>query len=127
MAVDWEIVDEGWGRRAVDFATLSEPNNCREYSVIQHWLGVGEGVRLLDVACASGLAVELATLQGARCAGIDASHRLIAVARDRSPEADLKVGDMNALPWGDASFDVVTSFRGSGRPRRRRWPRRIAC
>ncbi len=111
-AAGWEIVDEGWGRKAVDFATLSETNNCREYSVIQNRLGVGEGVRLLDVACASGLAVELAALQGAECAGIDASPRLIAVARDRSPDADLRVGDMNVLPWDDASFDLATTFRG---------------
>jgi SAM-dependent methyltransferase len=34
------------------------------------------------------------------------------VARDRSPDADIRVGDMNALPWSPASFDVVTSFRG---------------
>ena len=27
---DWTVVDEGWGRRAVDFATLGEPANCRE-------------------------------------------------------------------------------------------------
>jgi alkylhydroperoxidase family enzyme len=26
--------------------------------------------------------------------------------------ADLRVGDMHALPWGEDSFDVVTSFRG---------------
>ena len=32
MADAWRIVDEGWGRRAADFATLSEPANCREYS-----------------------------------------------------------------------------------------------
>jgi hypothetical protein len=24
----WAVVDEGWGRKAVDFATLSEPGNC---------------------------------------------------------------------------------------------------
>src|SRR5262249_47017881 len=28
---DWRVVDEGWGRRAVDFSALSEPANCREY------------------------------------------------------------------------------------------------
>ena len=24
----WLTVDEGWGRRAADFSTLSEPGNC---------------------------------------------------------------------------------------------------
>lgn len=32
---DWRGVDEGWGRRAVDPATLSEPANCREEIVVQ--------------------------------------------------------------------------------------------
>lgn len=106
------MVDEGWGRRAVDFATLSEPGNCREYVTLHQRLGVSRGDRLLDVACGSGLAVELARARGATCAGIDASHRLVAVARDRNPDADLRVGDMHALPWGAGSFDVATSFRG---------------
>jgi SAM-dependent methyltransferase len=108
----WEMVDEGWGRRAVDFATLSEPGNCREYVAIQHRLGISEGDRLLDVACGAGLALELAGLRGAECAGIDASPRLVTVARDRNPDADIRVGDMHALPWDGAGFDAVTSFRG---------------
>jgi SAM-dependent methyltransferase/alkylhydroperoxidase family enzyme len=108
----WRGVDEGWGRRAVEFATLSEPTNCREYLAMHHRLGVDAGDRLLDVACGAGLAVELAGLRGARCAGIDASPRLLAVARDRNPDADLRVGDMHALPWDDDAFDIVTSFRG---------------
>jgi uncharacterized peroxidase-related enzyme len=108
----WRVVDEGWGRKAVEFATLSEPTNTREYVTMHHRLGVGAGDRLLDLACGAGLALELAALRGASCAGIDASPRLLAVAEDRSPEADLRVGDMNALPWDDGSFDVVTSFRG---------------
>jgi uncharacterized peroxidase-related enzyme len=108
----WSLVDEGWGRRAADFATLSEPANCREYVALHQHLGVGPGDRLLDIACGAGLAIELATARGATCAGIDASERLIAVARDRNPSADLRIGDMHALPWDDGTFDVVTSFRG---------------
>jgi SAM-dependent methyltransferase len=108
----WEMVDEGWGRKAADFASLSEPANSREYTCIHHRLGVGDGDRLLDMACGSGLAIELARIRGATCAGIDASERLIAVARDRNPESDIRVGDMNATGWDDASFDVITSFRG---------------
>jgi SAM-dependent methyltransferase len=108
----WAMVDQGWGRKAVDFATLSEPGNCREYVAMHHQLAVDAGDRLLDVACGSGLAIELARLRGASCCGIDASARLVAVARDRNPDCDIQEGDMHALPWGAASFDVVTSFRG---------------
>src|ERR1700727_1723960 len=108
----WLMVDEGWGRKAVDFATLSEPANCREYVAVHHRLGVDAGDRLLDVACGSGLSIELASLRGASCAGIDASPRLAAVASDRNPDCDIRVGDMHDLPWDAGSFDVVTSFRG---------------
>ena len=53
----WEMVDAGWGRRAVEFSTLWEPAQCREYLSVHHRLRVGEGDRLLDVACGSGLAM----------------------------------------------------------------------
>ncbi|MFP5308818.1 MAG: methyltransferase domain-containing protein [Actinomycetes bacterium] len=105
-------MDEGWGRAATDFATLSEPGNCREYVALHGHLGLRPGDRVLDLACGAGLALELAAAQGATCAGIDASERLVAVARDRTPDADLRVGDMCDLPWEDGTFDVVTSFRG---------------
>jgi SAM-dependent methyltransferase len=108
----WRTVDEGWGRKAVEFATLSEPANCREYVAMHHLLGVNSADRILDVACGAGLAIELSALRGASCAGIDASDRLVAIARDRNPHADIVVGDMNQLPWGDSTFTVVTSFRG---------------
>ncbi len=110
--MNWTMVDEGWGRRAIDFATIAEPSNCREYVFLHSLLGIDHGDRLLDVACGSGLAMELARMRGAECAGIDASHRLIEVARDRNPGSDIRVGDMNDLPWDDESFDVATSFRG---------------
>lgn len=110
--MSWEMVDEGWGRRAVEFSTLSEPSACREYVAVHQRLGIGPGDRVLDVACGSGLALELATVRGAACAGIDASPRLVAVAADRNPDGDIRVGDMEQLPWDDESFDVVTSFRG---------------
>lgn len=112
MTDQWLTVDEGWGRRAVDFATLLEPAASREYVAMHQHLDVGAGDRLLDIACGSGLALELARARGATVAGVDASPRLTAIARDRVRDGDIRVGDMAALPWDDASFDVVTSFRG---------------
>ena len=66
---------------------------------MHHRLGISDGDRVLDLACGSGLALELAALRGASVAGIDASERLIAVAQDRLPDGDVRVGDMHALPW----------------------------
>ena len=111
-APQWRLVDEGWGRRAADFAALVEPSAVREYLDVHRRLGVGPGTRLLDMACGAGLALELARLQGADVAGVDASPRLVAVARLRNPGAEIVAGDMAAPHFPAASFDAVTSFRG---------------
>src|SRR5262245_66457064 len=100
------MVDEGWGRRAADFSTMFEPAICREYLAVFHRLDIGNDVRLLDVACGPGLAIELARILGATCSGIDASPRLVAVARHRNPDGDIRVGDMHALPWEDRKSGV---------------------
>ena len=110
--MSWQMVDEGWGRRAADFATLMEPGAVREYVFVHRRLGLSPGERLLDMACGSGLALELASLQGATCSGIDASQRLVDVARLRNPGCDVRVGDMAEAHFEAGSFDVVTSFRG---------------
>jgi SAM-dependent methyltransferase len=110
--VDWQAVDEGWGRKALDYAYLLENQMWPEYFSLLDACGVAGGVGLLDVACGTGLAMRLAGDRGARVSGIDASSRMVHVARLRSPHADVRVGDMFDLPWPDATFDVVTSFRG---------------
>ncbi|HYB18192.1 MAG TPA: hypothetical protein VEF71_22380 [Streptosporangiaceae bacterium] len=56
----WATVDEGSGRKAVDYAPLSEPGNCREYAAVHHRLDVDAGDRLLDVACSSAQAGRVA-------------------------------------------------------------------
>ena len=106
------MVDEGWGRRAADFATLAEPSSCREYVFVHSRLGLGPDHRLLDVACGSGLALELARMRGAECAGIDASVRLVEIARDRNPGSDIRVGDMRDLPWEDERLRRRHELRG---------------
>ncbi len=93
-------------------AALIEPSSVREYVAVHRRLGLQAGEALLDVACGAGLALELAAVQGAVLAGVDASPRLVAVARLRNPGADIRIGDMAAEHFPAASFDVVTSFRG---------------
>jgi hypothetical protein len=52
----------------------------------------------------------LAAQRGASAAGIDASRELVEIAAKQNPEADLKVGNLKALPWPDDAFDIVTGF-----------------
>lgn len=66
-------------------------------------LGLTDGAPVVDVGCGTGRAVaELAAL-GARPVGMDRDPRMIAVARDRQPGADLRVADAAALPLPDGA------------------------
>ena len=54
--------------------------------------------------------------------GIDISPGLLGVARERLPDADLREGDMEELPFADAAFDAVigiNAFQFAGDPRAR--------
>jgi SAM-dependent methyltransferase len=48
--------------------------------------------------------------RGAHVSGVDASDALLAIARSRVPDADLRTGDMQFLPHADDTFDLVTGF-----------------
>jgi SAM-dependent methyltransferase len=65
---------------------------------------------VLDVGCGVGAFLRLVADRGGRPYGLDASEALIDVARRRLPDADLRVGDMEALPFDDDTFDVVAGF-----------------
>jgi SAM-dependent methyltransferase len=110
--MDWKQVDVGWGRRAPEAAYLFEAMHWREYHHILDQVGVTPGIRHLDIACGSGLAIQLASERGAIVSGLDASERLVAIARARTPAADIRTGDMFHLPFADNSFDTATSCRG---------------
>ncbi len=71
---------------------------------------VGPGTRYLDAGCGSGMAAELAAARGAAVSGVDAAEAMLSIARSRVPGGDFRVGDLEDLPFADASFDVVTGF-----------------
>ncbi len=108
----WTESGQAWGARARDWAYLVEPYARRANDTLFDRAGVGPGTRLLDIACGSGYAANVAAGRGAEVAGLDASEALITIARARTPVADLRVGDMFALPFDDDQFDVATSFNG---------------
>ena len=110
--MDWEEAGRAWGARPADWAYLFEPYARSANEVIFDRLDVGEGTRLLDIACGSGLAAQIAARRGATVTGIDASEALVTIARARTAGGDFRVGDMFALPFPDACFDRATSFNG---------------
>jgi SAM-dependent methyltransferase len=109
---DWRQAGEAWGSSANDWSCLYEHYSVDVLIALFARLGVGPRTRLLDIACGSGFSVRIAEAMGAKVAAIDASAHLIDVARERTPDADLRVGSMYALPWADESFDATISING---------------
>jgi SAM-dependent methyltransferase len=98
-----------WGVRPADWA-LSEDQQLPTYEAALQRTGLEPGWRVLDIGCGTGAFLRLAAERGGVAHGIDASEALVAFARNRLPHADLRVGEMEALPWDGDSFDLVTGF-----------------
>jgi 2-polyprenyl-3-methyl-5-hydroxy-6-metoxy-1,4-benzoquinol methylase len=69
------------------------------------------GARVLDIGCGdAGVLIAIAE-QGAKTAGIELDEKSLERGRLRAEEhgveVDLRSGVAEALPWGDASFDLV--------------------
>jgi SAM-dependent methyltransferase len=98
-----------WGMRPREFAERLEQVLIPLYGAVLDAGYVTPGTRLLDAGCGAGLLALLARLRGAHVAALDASAPLLEIARERLPAADVREGDLEALPFADASFDVVTA------------------
>ena len=110
-----------WGAAAEDWASLMEPQGRPLFDAVLARGRFTPGVRVLDVGCGSGSFVQLIAARGCDVTGFDASELLLSVAR-RTPGASFHHGDMEALPFPDERFDIVTgmnSFQYAADPRRR--------
>ena len=108
-----------WGSEPEVWAALAEPHNRPLFEAVLDATGVRAGTRLLDVGCGSAMTLVLAHDRGAVVHGSDVSPGLLGVARRRLPAADLRLGEMERLPWDDASMDVVVgvnAFQFAGDP-----------
>lgn len=75
------------------------------------------GERVLDLATGTGITAIAARERGANVTGVDLTPNLLAVARVKAKDEgfddiDFREGDAEALPFADASFDVVLSTCG---------------
>jgi ubiquinone/menaquinone biosynthesis methyltransferase len=88
--------DRRWKRRLIELANL------------------GETDRVLDLACGTGDLLFAATPPARSGVGLDVTHRMLQLARQRRSDsrASVVTGDMLALPFGDARFTVVTTGYG---------------
>ncbi len=66
--------------------------------------------RVLDLGCGNGRLYDLIEKKNVSYCGLDASEKLVEIAREKYPEADFKVGDALDLPFAENSFDKIISI-----------------
>ena len=87
-------------------------SNAPWHELLVELLDPQPGERFLDVGTGSGGVAVRAAARGARAVGIDVSQEAIEQARAAAPDVEFVVGDAEALPFDDASFDAVASAYG---------------
>ena len=87
---------------------LADPASL--YRWIVQLLHPTPGRTILDVACSEGHLLSYAHQAQLIPSGIDMLSEAIKRAKARCPEATLSVGDGEALPFPDGTFDFVTSL-----------------
>ncbi|MBS1487413.1 MAG: class I SAM-dependent methyltransferase [Bacteroidetes bacterium] len=99
-----------WGQRPKEWATLLEPTGKEGYEHVLRFLRPQASNKILDIGCGSGYFANLAAQTGAQVTGLDATAQLIEEGKLRNPSVKFLIGDMEELPFVDASFDIVCGF-----------------
>jgi ubiquinone/menaquinone biosynthesis C-methylase UbiE len=68
------------------------------------------GRRLLDAGCGSGYNLYTYAGRGFDCTGLDAAPGMVENARALNPDLDIRLGDVEELPFGDQSFHYLLSI-----------------
>ncbi len=101
----WETVSHGYEQH---FARLT----CQSVEATLDAVGVGDGIRVLDVCTGPGMISAAALERGANVTGLDFSAEQIEIARRRVPGAEFIEGDAQNLPYDDDCFDAVVCGYG---------------
>ena len=106
-----EMQRQSWTRFA-PLATFTTPPAAK---LVKH-ARIKSGQRVLDVGCGTGPVAVTAARRGAKVTGLDLTPELLEHAKENSKVAEVEVewrqGDAEALPFEDATFDVVVSQFG---------------
>jgi SAM-dependent methyltransferase len=104
--VTWESEARNW----IAWARAPAHDAYWEYSPRFFELVPTAGRATLEIGCGEGRVARDLVGWGHRVTGIDASPTLLEAAREAQEDAEFHVADAAALPFPDASFDLVVAF-----------------
>ena len=99
----WSIAPQYWSKHF-------EPWFLPMYRKVLEQLELSNDKLLLDAGCGSGLFSYMAIQAGAQVVGVDAAPGLLEVAKQRNPQNNFLEEDLEALPFVEDTFHVVTGF-----------------
>jgi ubiquinone/menaquinone biosynthesis C-methylase UbiE len=104
-----DFEQEGWEAAAAAYASGFSALTVQGGLALLAYVEIDLDERLLDVACGPGWIAHHARQNFTpNVVGVDFSSAMLAVARKRHPKVDFRQADAEALPFDDASFDIVT-------------------
>jgi ubiquinone/menaquinone biosynthesis C-methylase UbiE len=81
--------------------------NARLVEAFVKLSGLGAGAHVADLGCGSGAFTQLLEQRGYDSVGLDLSAKLLATGRRKHPQLRFVAGDIERLPFADASFDGI--------------------
>jgi SAM-dependent methyltransferase len=112
---------DGWARRVAGYDRFLSPVTSQVIATLLDAARVGPGQRALDLACGPGHVAAACAARGAAVVGVDVTHEMVALARERHPGITFRQADMQLLPFEDGSMDAVVgnfAILHVGRPER---------
>lgn len=92
---------------ADDYNVFTPEASARLIDAFVELSGLAPGARVVDLGCGSGTFTSLLARRGYDCVGLDISTKLLVVGRRKYPGIEFVEGDIERLPFHDASFDGV--------------------
>lgn len=90
--------------------TAEEPLDLALLSELVRRVSATARRSVLDAGCGTGRMLPVLLDAGLEVSGADLSPGMIAVAREQHPSVRLEVAGLDALPFGDGSFDGVLAW-----------------
>lgn len=100
-------VDQGYAHWAAHYDSYPNALIALEEPLVHRLLGDVRGKKVLDVACGTGRHAVRLSEDGAYVTALDRNEEMLAVARNKTDRVRWLSGDLDRLPFDDASFDVV--------------------
>lgn len=100
-----------WGQQPKYWAEIQEPTCRAVYTFALDHMVVSSAAKLLDIGCGTGYFCHQAKTKGIKdISGLDATPEFISHAQKSVDTGYFTVGEMEALPFQDETFDIVCGF-----------------